>query len=652
MPRDWSRIQGWLDYDMEETIRTSDKGIWAKKNEEIPTLGNYTGKADEKFWDKFPKCELPKKVKTDINISELEKRVMKASRKLSKTQMKRAKRCIYNLRNGANSCQKSPELPAIYTKNAKSAFLYGEGVTDSIVTFVKKGFVSGPFNHPPLKKFRVNPLMAIPQGPKCRPVLNVSLPAGKSFNHNVDERKMEKVNMSSARKVGYTIMEAGKHAFIAKIDLCDAYKNVPAPIEDLRLQGFEWLGKFFVENRQIFGAKTAVANFDILGKTLRDVACANSDVPDKWVHRQLDDVPIVCPKGKVWCEKFLQEYADICKACNIRTAEECKKFDKAFGASTFGKILGIWFDTVNLNWMLPEEKREKTLAAIQEAQKSEEVDILKMQKLMGRLNDICLMSPFLEDFKKPLNGDLGFLQKNPEKKISLNKQAKKDLKVFEGFLAEEGRWNPIPPRKHRPPVQTCVFSSDAAGWAENQKENDEIGCASIGLDREGRIVFAERVFWPAETLKIKKDGKGSAFGSKTTTLEFLGVLLPFIIDPNLVSNKHVILKVDNLSCVFGWENKGAKNDICASILIRALHLISTFLGSVIYVEHLPRMSSWEACLVDRLSRQSSTSKEDLKLLNSFSNRKIPVCLENWLMDPKEDWDLATNLLKHVQNVVK
>jgi hypothetical protein len=66
--------------------------------------------------------------------------------------------------------------------------------------------------------------------------------------------------MCSARCFSYSIVEAGKNAKFCKFDQKDAYKNVPAKIEDLRLQGFECLGKYFVETRQIFGAKTAVAN--------------------------------------------------------------------------------------------------------------------------------------------------------------------------------------------------------------------------------------------------------------------------------------------------------------------------------------------------------------------------------------------------------
>ncbi len=54
-----------------------------------------------------------------------------------------------------------------------------------------------------------------------------------------------------------------------------------------------------------------------------------------------------------------------------------------------------------------------------------------------------------------------------------------------------------------------------------------------------------------------------------------------------------------------------------SILIRALHLISAYLGCIIYFCYLQRMSTWDAKLADRLSRESTTSTEDKKLLNSF-----------------------------------
>ena len=126
---------------------------------------------------------------------------------------------------------------------------------------------------PPLKDFRVNSILAGDQGVKVCPVLNVSLPEEESFNSNVNELLLEKVYMSNARRFGLSVCEAGFGAIMSKFDLVDAYKNVLVKLFDLRLQGFAWLSKFFFECRQIFGAKTAVQNFD--NHTRNNLSVAN-----------------------------------------------------------------------------------------------------------------------------------------------------------------------------------------------------------------------------------------------------------------------------------------------------------------------------------------------------------------------------------------
>jgi hypothetical protein len=110
------------------------------------------------------------------------------------------------------------------------------------------------------KIFRVNPQIAVVQPGKVRPVLDVSSPQGVSFNLNVDKFRTEKVQMASAKKFSQVLLDCGKNAKMSKHDLVAAYKQVPCKVSDLRLQGFQWLGKFFVETRQVFDAKTSVCN--------------------------------------------------------------------------------------------------------------------------------------------------------------------------------------------------------------------------------------------------------------------------------------------------------------------------------------------------------------------------------------------------------
>ena len=175
------------------------------------------------------------------------------------------------LKSGAPAFQQKSQ-PPIFCKNVPSTAKHGHLVTDTIGVWVKKGFASGPFDFPPLACFRVNPLIAFEQHGKIRPVLNVSEPAGRSFNDNVNKNGVEKVFMSSAKDFGYSLCKAGVSANFSKFDLSDAYKNVPSKASDFRLQGFSWLGKFFFESQQMFGAISSVSNYDTFGMSmLRDV---------------------------------------------------------------------------------------------------------------------------------------------------------------------------------------------------------------------------------------------------------------------------------------------------------------------------------------------------------------------------------------------
>jgi hypothetical protein len=127
----------------------------------------------------------------------------------------------------------------------------------------------------------------------------------------------------------------------------------------------------------------------------------------------------------------------------------------------------------------------------------------------------------------------------------------------------------------------------------------------------------------------------------------VGVLLPFLLMPSKLKGQHVVIRVDNMACVYGWANHYLKGDISASILIRALHLISAFLGSIIHVEHVPRRSSWESSTADNLSRRATTGFLEEQMLGRFRAVHAPKVLTDWLMNPQEDWAFANDLLAHV-----
>ena len=150
-------VDMWLNTNIKASCPGPERVVMGEvKNKEIPVLESYSEGANDSFWRKFPKRSLPTSANTKVNILKLRKMVLKASNRMSRTELRRAKKVISDLRQGANAYQRQ-ELPPISTSNAKSAVEHGALLTDTIATWVKKGFVAGPFDTPPVPGFRENP---------------------------------------------------------------------------------------------------------------------------------------------------------------------------------------------------------------------------------------------------------------------------------------------------------------------------------------------------------------------------------------------------------------------------------------------------------------------------------------------------------------
>ena len=233
----------------------------------------------------------------------------------------------------------------------------------------------------------------------------------------------------------------------------------------------------------------------------------------------------------------------------------------------------------------------------------------------------------------------------------LDKYCIRDLNTWLNFLCDKNEWLPIVPMYVAPPLAHKTFTSDAAGCTENLEYIDCIGCGNVGFNFEGKIIFAYQLFWPNSVIQSARDLKLCRIGNKTTTLEFLGILIPFLIMPEGLRDQYVEVKVDNVGCYFGWLNRHVANDVMATILIHTLHLICAYLGCQVHISHLPRMSSWDAQVVDRLSRKKSMTVMDRKLLSSFNFPGVGEALENWMLNPTEDWDLPYKILFDVKKRV-
>jgi hypothetical protein len=241
LPQDWHQVMSWLSSPKRENTTPSEKTETSKpffkKFPETPTLSSYGSGGTKNFWDRFPSNPIPTKPETRIDIEALKAIFEIRSPSLLKSEQKRAKKCIDYLETGGPAFQIKP-LGSCHVKNSKAATQHGEEVTDTIAVRITKKFVAGPFDTPPLPNFRANSILAIPQTNKTRICINVSLPEGRNLNDNVDNLVLEKITMSSAKNFGFSMVNCGNNCVFAKPDIVDPYKNVPAKLADLHLQGF------------------------------------------------------------------------------------------------------------------------------------------------------------------------------------------------------------------------------------------------------------------------------------------------------------------------------------------------------------------------------------------------------------------------------
>jgi len=657
LPANWDSIHQWIDESQFIGVSGTQKSEqFNVKNPEITILKSYSIDPNAEFWESFPK-NYPKKTQSTIKTAKLKKYIQHCWFQWTRSQRGVAKKALRRA-EGKMNVPLNKTLKGLKAKNSKSAIQNGVLMTDTIGSWIKKNFVAGPYKVPPFKDFRINPLMAAVQKNKVRPIMNLSSPKGRSFNDAVDPMMFEKLKMSSPKLFGESIVKAGKGAVFSKSDIKDAFKLIPNAVDQWKLYGFEWLGKYFFDTSTVFGSRAAPAFFDSLPETIVNIVCCLEQIPKKLVHRQLDDVPIVSPVSSGMTERFTDRYKKVCEEINVPLAEDCPNHEKAFSSSTFGTVLGINFDSVLMEWSISAEKEKDLQKQIDEFLGMKTCSLKIVQKLHGKLANIAQTCDFLRNFKINLLILLRKFEGCDTSKKLINQELKDDLWVWKKVISHARNGIPLRDIFGEPPLFPKRFISDAAGAAfewnsgicKNVTKEGDRGVASVGF--KGKKLTSVIVLrWPQILLTGAKNRKGHYFGSMSSTLEAVGLLLPFLKFPNQLRGQHVLLEVDNTSVVYAWEKKHGKNDVELSLLMRCLVVIEAFLECKVYVKHVLRRSNFMSVLVDNLSRESTTTPRVIRSLRGLEPKKVDGHLATWLKNPAMDWNLPLNLIEDIKNVL-
>ena len=131
--------------------------------------------------------------------------------------------------------------------------------------------------------------------------------------------------------------------------------------------------------------------------------------------------------------------------------------------------MGINFDTKDLTWNLPEDKRIEYGNLIHEALSEAELSLVDSQTLVGKLTFVCSMAPWARTFLRPLQIFQTSLEESSMKSGILPGRSKERSGILVGLHNQPGN-NPHPnctPHRAPPPLQYKTFTTDAAGWNNN-----------------------------------------------------------------------------------------------------------------------------------------------------------------------------------------
>ena len=253
------------------------------------------------------------------------------------------------------------------------------------------------------------------------------------------------------------------NAWMASIDLKDAYYAIPVCEQDKKYLVFQWKGKYFRFNCVPFGLCSAPWIFT---KTLRPIFAKFHEAGFQGFG-YIDDSFIIA-ETKEGCQKAVKFLSDLFKDLGFRVHED-KSVLKPCHELTF---LGYTLNSGNMSVRPTEDKKEKVKTKITHLLSQNRPKIREVASVLGLLNDICKASKYGLSHVKGLE-----IQKIKALKVSGRKQFDAKMSISKGSKNDLQWWlQNIDSAKKQifdpQPEMTITTDASMQGWgacAKNQK---------------------------------------------------------------------------------------------------------------------------------------------------------------------------------------
>ena len=258
-----------------------------------------------------------------------------------------AKYVIDGFTNGFKLCFDGPKT-SFMSSNSQTVLCNKIHAYEKISSELKLNRIAGPFRHPPLNPFKVSPLSLREKSEpgKFRLLHNLSHPYNHdSVNSNIPEHcsKVRYESLGDATK----ILQSIPQAWMAKVDIADAFRLIPLNPSDYYLTGF-YLDGYYFDKCLPMGCSSSCLIFERFSSSLKWILKNHYNVVN--VVKVLDDF-IFIGETKSICALYLKSFINMCTLLNIPIAKH-----KTNGPTKKLTFLGIELDSKNMVAMLPREK--------------------------------------------------------------------------------------------------------------------------------------------------------------------------------------------------------------------------------------------------------------------------------------------------------
>ncbi len=258
----------------------------------------------------------------------------------------------------------------------------------------------------------------------------------------------------SVDDVVHQIMKLGQGAYLAKMDVKQAYRNVPVHPTDSLLLGMRWEDKVYVDRTLPFGLRSAPLIFSALADALQWMMEQRGA---SWVRHYVDDFVTVGPPASLACGHNMEIMQETCERAGMPIEP-----DKNEGPAQVITFLGLELDTNYLEIRLPSEKLTRLKALLSAWRGRKACKKRELLSLVGLLTHAGRAVKPGRSYVRRLI-ELSTKTRQLDHYVWINKEAKADIEWWHCFLSE---WNgtammwPGP----RQPTDTVVTSDASGTW--------------------------------------------------------------------------------------------------------------------------------------------------------------------------------------------